>query len=162
MKIPKVLLGMLVTLIIVTTITLATLNYLDSFDESKYIKIDVIKIGESGFIFLSNDSCTGIVARTSIERAESMKLGLDKKIDLRPNNHDLFAETLNIFNITLEKVIIHKIEDNTYFSDMILIQNNKVLELDSRPSDAIAVALRTNSSIYIDKELFEERKEKIC
>ncbi|UCD04477.1 MAG: bifunctional nuclease family protein [Candidatus Woesearchaeota archaeon] len=161
MRVTKTLMGILIGLVVVTAITFATLQYLE-IDESDYIKIEVIKVGDQGFIFLGNDSCTGIIAKTSEERAQSMKLGLEKEIEFRPNTHDIFSAALEHFNITLNKVIIHKMAENTYFSDMILIQGNRVLKLDSKPSDAISVALRTNSSIYINKTLFEERKEKIC
>lgn len=161
MRAPRVLIGMLIVLVAITAITFATLEHLE-IDESDYIKIDVIKVADKGFIFMSNDSCIGIIAKTSEERAQSMKLGLEKEIEFRPNTHDIFADALTHFNITVDKVIIHTMKENTYFSNMILIQGNKILKLDSKPSDAISVALRTNSSIYMNKTLFEERKEKIC
>ena len=161
MKIPKLLIGFLVALIVVTTITFATIQYLNN-DMSKYVKIDVIKTNNDGFIFLGNNNCTGILAKTSIERVESIQLGLENKIQNRPNTHDIFSETLKYFNITLEKVIINKLEDNTYFSYIIFKQGNKILELDAKPSDAIALALRTNSSIYVNRTLFNKRKISIC
>jgi len=161
MKAPKVLIGMLVVLIAITALTFATLQYLE-INADHYVEIDVIKVGDNGFIFLSNDSCVGIVARASEERAESIRMGVDKEIGTRPNTHDTFAETLKHFDITLDKVIVKKIVDNTFHAEMYLQQGDRVLILDSKPSDAIATALRTNSSIYFNKTLFEIRKEKIC
>lgn len=154
---------MLIGLIVVSSLSLATISRMEEMDEEEYVEIDSIKVGTSGFIFFSDgDNCTGIIAKTSEERAKSLNLGLENKIENRPNTHDIYAETIEHFNISLDKVIITKIEDNTFISDLIFRKENRILKLDSKPSDAMALALRTNSSIYMNKTLYDIRKENIC
>lgn len=163
MKVPKILGGIFIALIAVTTLTFATLEYyVGETNMSNYVKIDVIKVGDNGYIYFSNNNCTGVIARTSLERAKSIRKGKEEVIEGRPNTHDIFEDTLKHFNITLKKVIVTELKNNTYFAKMILKRKDKVLRLDCKPSDGMALALRTNSSIYMNKSLFEERKKDIC
>lgn len=163
MKNIKILISMLLGLILVTSITFATLSYIEEIDDEDYIKIELLKVGHEGFIFFSDgDNCTGIIARTSNERAKSIELGLDNRIEVRPNTHDIYYETIKHFNISLEKIIVSTLRDNHYYAIMTFKQDNRILEIDSKPSDAMALALRTNSSIYMNKTLYNLRKESIC
>ena len=57
----------------------------------------------------------------------------------------------------LKKVIISRLESNTYFAEMIIWRNGEVISVDARPSDSIAVALRTKAEIFADDELLERR-----
>jgi bifunctional DNase/RNase len=59
-------------------------------------------------------------------------------------------------------VKITEVKNNTFFGKLILRQNGKILSLDSRPSDATAIAVRTNSPIYVKTELLKEFGKKIC
>jgi hypothetical protein len=83
-------------------------------------------------------------------------------MEQRPNTHDIFAQTLKSFNITLDYVTIDNLVNGTYYSNLFLRSGNKILKLDAKPSDAIALALRTNSTIYINKTLLQEVGKNIC
>ncbi|RLJ01792.1 MAG: hypothetical protein DRP11_03870 [Candidatus Aenigmatarchaeota archaeon] len=133
---------------------------LQPFNPEDYVKVDRIEV--HGNILVVGSGCKGLVATVSFERADSIQKGLDKTLDFRPNTHDIFADLIQFFNITYEAVLIEKVENSAYYSDMILKQGNKVLKLDSRPSDAIAIALRTDTPIYIRKSLLEEEGIDIC
>ncbi|MEM5804836.1 MAG: DUF151 domain-containing protein, partial [Candidatus Aenigmatarchaeota archaeon] len=88
------------------------------FDTSKYVEADLIDVaGQTVYI---GHECVAIVADTSVERAESIALGLEGKIDSRPNTHDLFAETLKSFNITLDSVTLDYYNGDFYYSSMIM------------------------------------------
>jgi len=131
-----------------------------SFNPEDYVKVDRIEV--YGNILMVGSGCRGLIATVSFERADSIQKGLDKTLDFRPNTHDIFADLIQYFNITYEAVLIEKLENGAYYSDMILKQGNKVLKLDSRPSDAIAVALRTDTPIYIKRSLLEKEGVDIC
>lgn len=71
----------------------------------------------------------------------------------RPMTHDLIVNMLRDLDCTVEKVVIDRLESRTYFATLIISQNGRTVDVDCRPSDAIAIALRENASIYVDDEL---------
>ena len=82
-----------------------------------------------------------------------------EKIQLpRPMTHDLVASVLNSFAIEVSRVEITDLKDNTYFALIHLVRDGKPFKIDSRPSDAIALALRTQSPIYVHETVIEQSK----
>ena len=86
-------------------------------------------------------------------QAQNILAGLSDDIPPRPLSHDLMASLLEIGGLTLERVIIHAIEDNTFRAVLKLSGAGGGSELDARPSDAIALALRTGSGIWMLEEV---------
>ena len=76
----------------------------------------------------------------------------------RPLTHDLLASVLGSLGGALQKVIISRVEANTYFAEMIIRRNGEVISVDARPSDSIAVALRLEADIFADDTLLLERR----
>ena len=75
----------------------------------------------------------------------------------RPLTHDLISNILNHVDITLASVHITEIKDGVFYADLLLRNNEGALEpLSVRPSDAIAVALRTKSKIMVNSDLLDE------
>ena len=105
-------------------------------------------------------------------QAQNILAGFERERPPRPLSHDLMATLLAAGGLSLERVIIHTIEENT-FRAVLKLRNaaGEGLEIDARPSDAIALALRTESSIWmleevvadasipVDAEADEEEKE---
>jgi bifunctional DNase/RNase len=71
----------------------------------------------------------------------------------RPLTHDLVKTILGRFEIYLSEVFIYKYDDGVYYSRLLLQQGNNYIEIESRTSDAVAIALRTNSPIYTTEEI---------
>ncbi len=72
----------------------------------------------------------------------------------RPMTHDLIINIIKKTNHTLNRVEIHDVEKETYFASLILVdKKGKELEIDSRPSDAIAVAIRTEAPIFVSSKV---------
>ena len=67
----------------------------------------------------------------------------------RPMTHDLITNIIEKTGYTIEKVIINDVEKETYYATIFLQKDEKVIEIDSRPSDAIAVAMRADAPIYV-------------
>ena len=97
-------------------------------------------------------------------QAQNIMAGLNGQTPARPLSHDLMAQLLQAGGLELQRVIIHAIEDSTFRAVLKLSrrqensQENRgettdVAELDARPSDAIALALRTGSSIWMLEEV---------
>ena len=78
----------------------------------------------------------------------------------RPLTHDLIANILKGFNVTVERVVITELKNSTYFARLILQQQNelgrKIVEIDARPSDCLAIASAQKRPIYVSASLFEQ------
>jgi bifunctional DNase/RNase len=78
----------------------------------------------------------------------------------RPLTHDLMASIFKGFGITVERVVITELKNATYFARLILSQNNevarKIVEIDARPSDCLAIASAQKKPIFVSKALFDQ------
>lgn len=78
----------------------------------------------------------------------------------RPLTHDLLNHIFESFGITVERVVITELRNSTYFARLILEQKNelgrKIVELDARPSDCLALATAHKKPVYVSKKLFAE------
>jgi len=122
------------------------------------IRIFDISLTKAGFVlFLSeNESGPILPIVIGISEAQSITMALNKIDPERPLSHDLFKTIMGNFQATVVKVIISKYENGTFFADLYLNTNDGTLILDSRPSDAIALAIRYKAPIYVNKEIMEE------
>ena len=85
--------------------------------------------------------------------AQSIALELEGIIPPRPLTHDLFESFVHAFGIKLLQVYIYKFEDGIFFSELTFSDGERQIVLDSRTSDAIAIAIRTKSPIYTNHEI---------
>lgn len=75
----------------------------------------------------------------------------------RPLTHDLIRNMLESLKINLQKVVVTKLENNVFYANIYLQkESGETIVMDSRPSDAIAVALRTKSPIYVKEEVLSQ------
>ena len=78
---------------------------------------------------------------------------LEQQKPPRPLTHDLIVNIFKAWDMDLEKIIIHSLQDNTFYAVLCLQRGEVKKEIDCRPSDAIAIALRTNSPIWVMEEV---------
>jgi uncharacterized protein len=89
--------------------------------------------------------------------ATAIALALEGTQVPRPLSHDLMRTMLESMHATLEQIVIYDIKDSTFFAKLIVRQNGDTQEIDARPSDGIALALRMQAPIYVsDKIVLEE------
>lgn len=74
----------------------------------------------------------------------------------RPMTHDLMKDLCEALGAHVERVVVTEVRDATYFAEIHLDYQGRIVELSSRPSDAIALAARTNSPLYVDDELMDQ------
>jgi bifunctional DNase/RNase len=74
----------------------------------------------------------------------------------RPMTHDLLSDVLDQMEAKCEKVSVTELRDNTFFASITISMNGSELEIDSRPSDALALAVRTSAPIFAADEVIEE------
>lgn len=130
------------------------------FSVDGFVEANILRVSGDSIIIGSN--CTAIVATTSPERAQSIGQGIEKKMSDRPNTHDTIAQIMKSFNITADAVKFNNYDGSYFYSDMVLHSGSKALTLDMMPSDAIAIALRTNTTIYINRTLLAQIGKRIC
>lgn len=85
--------------------------------------------------------------------AQAISLELEKAKPSRPLTHDLMRNMLQTLGVGVTKVVINEIHDNTYFAKIGLRGDNILLDIDARPSDAIALALRMKAPIFAAEEV---------
>jgi uncharacterized protein len=89
--------------------------------------------------------------------AQAIAMSMEKMTSVRPQTHDLFAETLRQLNATLSHVLIHRFDNDIFYATIFLKSNsNNTLAIDARPSDAIALAVRLGCSVFALPEVIEE------
>jgi len=88
--------------------------------------------------------------------AQSIAIFLENLRPPRPLTHDLFVTFTLLLNVTLKEVTIYKYEEGIFYSELSFNNGTKNIFLDSRTSDAIALALRTNAPIYIANDILKE------
>src|SRR6266446_7161159 len=92
--------------------------------------------------------------------AASMATELEGIRPQRPMTHDLMRNVLGDLGATVEAIEVTELRENTYFARiMVRTREGRDMEIDSRPSDAIALALRTKSPIYVAKKVLEASSE---
>lgn len=89
--------------------------------------------------------------------ASSIHYALEGVVPPRPLTHDLFIETLGELGVTLEQVVVTEVREHTYFAELHLRRpDESALVLSSRPSDAIALAVRCAAPLFAAEELLDE------
>ena len=80
--------------------------------------------------------------------AQAIAVAMERMSPNRPLTHDLFKNTLEIFDVELKEVVINNLLDGIFYARLICMKDGKELEIDSRTSDALAMAVRFNCPIY--------------
>lgn len=106
------------------------------------------KTGAYGLVLSELVGRRRLVVVVGATEAQAIAFKLQATSPPRPLTHDLIYAMLTVFDIVLHEVIIYAYVDGVFYSKLILQAGDRIVELDSRTSDAINIALRTNSPIY--------------
>ena len=74
----------------------------------------------------------------------------------RPLTHELIGNILNGLDVSIEKVIVNELKDMTFYARLILRQDGRTFDIDSRPSDAIALAVQAGAPIFVDEDVIQK------
>lgn len=88
--------------------------------------------------------------------ARSIEIGLSDIIPPRPMTYDLIAAVIRTLKAKVDRIVIVDIRDQVYYAQVEISVNGKVSKIDARPSDAIALASRMNSPIYVKKSVIDK------
>jgi bifunctional DNase/RNase len=87
--------------------------------------------------------------------AESIAMSINSIASPRPNSHDLARSVIDGLRGEVERVVVTDLRDGTYYATLGLRAGGRRVEIDARPSDAIAIALRTRAPIFVRDHLFD-------
>lgn len=126
-----------------------------------YVKAE-IELRQSALIV--KNGCKGILMTPTEQQLRSIASGLTNQSDVRPSTHDLMKEVFETFGIQVLQSKIVDVDDteNIYYARLVVKQGDKILNLDAKPSDAMAVALRANIPVYIRKDIIDKNGQDIC
>lgn len=88
--------------------------------------------------------------------AQAIAIEIEKIIPNRPMTHDLFKSFAGSFNYSIKEIIISDLKEGVFFAKIVCESDNTFIEIDSRPSDAIAIGLRFNAPIYTYETILAE------
>ena len=127
------------------------------------VKIRGILPANSGCaLFIGNDEKVFVI---QVEQSMGVVIGMALRGTPkdRPLTHDLMANIFQGFGVNLERVVITNLKNSTYFARLILRQQNelgtKIVELDARPSDCLALAAALKRPVYVLRSLFLELED---
>ncbi len=115
-----------------------------------------IQSGAYALILAEENGLRRIPIIVGTAEAQSIAIALEHITPPRPLTHDLFANFARAFHISLKEVYIYKFEDGVFYSELRFKDGEEIVTLDSRTSDAIAIALRVHCDIYTSEEIVEE------
>ncbi|MFA4029438.1 MAG: hypothetical protein GDYSWBUE_000378 [Candidatus Fervidibacterota bacterium] len=126
--------------------------------DAQVIEVHVADVGQDkngNFVVVLREPTSG--AELPIWIGEFEAFAIDAELrrikPQRPMTHDLLANILQTLGVEMECAIINELRGDTYYAVIVLRWGDEVHEIDARPSDAIAVALRLNAPIYLSEEL---------
>jgi bifunctional DNase/RNase len=94
--------------------------------------------------------------------AMSISISLNKISMTRPLTHDLMINVLNAMDAKITKVCVVDLKEGTYYAEIYIEKDDEVYIIDSRPSDAIALAIRCNAKIFANETLLEDIEKQRC
>ncbi|HEY6253097.1 MAG TPA: bifunctional nuclease family protein [Candidatus Angelobacter sp.] len=94
-----------------------------------------------------------------VYEANAIALEIEKVTTPRPMTHDLIKNLLLGLDTHVHKVVVNELRDDTFFAVIWMERDGKIISLDSRPSDALALALRLDCPIYVDEEVLKHSKQ---
>ncbi|MCJ7816682.1 MAG: DUF151 domain-containing protein [Candidatus Aenigmarchaeota archaeon] len=134
-------------------------NQIPQLSTEGFSKADV---NVSTYIIYLTSGCYRLSMVTNDVQTDSIEKGIHNITDVRPTTHDMINLIMMNYNINPIMVKIEYFIDGTYYSKTLFRQGNNILNLDSRPSDSIAIAVRAGIPIYVKNDLLEKLGEKIC
>ena len=93
-----------------------------------------------------------------IFEANAIALEMEKVTTPRPMTHDLLKNLLGELDARVDRIVINDLRENTFFARIHLTRGDSTLSVDSRPSDAIALALRSQAEIFVEEEVLEKSR----
>lgn len=93
-----------------------------------------------------------------VYEANAIALEIEKVQTPRPMTHDLIKNVLTGLDVRVQKVVVNELREDTFYATIWLERNGQTITIDSRPSDALALALRTDAPIFVEEEVLKSSR----
>ncbi len=120
------------------------------------ISFSQVQAGAYALIFAEEIGIRRLPIVIGTPEAQSIAIVMEGITPPRPLSHDLMCSIWKELHVELLEVLIYKFEEGAFFSELLLRQNSKEYRIDSRTSDAVALAIRTNSPIYTTEDIMQK------
>jgi bifunctional DNase/RNase len=125
--------------------------------EMKIKGLMIDPVSNMPIIILKNDAGDSVLPIwVGIFEANAIAMQLESVVSPRPMTHDLLKNVIEGLEAKIARVVINDLRDNTFFANIFLDRNGDDLCIDSRPSDAMALALRAEAPIFVEKAVLEK------
>jgi bifunctional DNase/RNase len=125
--------------------------------EMKIKGLMIDPVSNMPIIILKNDAGDSVLPIwVGIFEANAIAMQLESVVSPRPMTHDLLKNVIEGLHAKIARVVINDLRDNTFFANIFLDRNGDDLCIDSRPSDAMALALRAEAPIFVEKAVLEK------
>jgi bifunctional DNase/RNase len=111
-------------------------------------------------IVVLKDSSSGAVLPiwVGVYEANAIALEIEKVQTPRPMTHDLLKNVLLGLDVQVQKVVVNELRDDTFYALIWVMRNGQTMSIDSRPSDALALALRVDCPIFVEETVLKNSK----
>jgi bifunctional DNase/RNase len=132
---------------------------MDVFIDMKVSGLTIDPITNTPIVILKDESEQKVLPIwIGVFEASAIAAVLESISFARPMTHDLMNEMLRVLEVSVTKIEIHDLRNNTFFAYVYLEKEGSVIKVDARPSDAIALALRSASNILVDEKVIEKSR----
>ncbi|PTX92255.1 hypothetical protein DB346_24790 [Verrucomicrobia bacterium LW23] len=131
------------------------------------VKVEVLGVfpvdSQTHAVYVGNEEkCFVIHVEITVGRAIAMSLRGDRSE--RPLTHELISLIFRAFDVKVQRVVINELHNNTYYARIILKAENeihkKVIEIDARPSDCLAIALQGHAPMFVSQDVWDEADDR--
>ena len=130
------------------------------YQEMKVTGIAIDPFTNSPIVILKSEDGTDVLPIwVGFMEASSIAMELEKTPRARPITHDLIKNIFDHTNFKLSKIEVTDLKDNTFYANIYLQNNGKEHIFDARPSDAIAIAIRTGAPIFVNEKVIESAQK---
>jgi bifunctional DNase/RNase len=130
---------------------------------SEYVPVNVRGVyfvstitGPQAVVFLSDNGDRMVPIYIGPAEAISIDIALRKETTPRPMTHDLVKSIMENFSINIDRIIIDDLDEQVFYARLMLRNGAREIEIDARPSDCIALAVRSNARIFIEQGILDK------
>ena len=134
-------------------------------DKEKKIKLEILGLssgksdsGSFALVLGENKGKRRLPIIIGIFEAQAIAMEIEKVVHNRPMTHDLLKNLITELNSQVDHILVNELKDNTFYAQIHVSNNGSSFVIDSRPSDAIALAIRVSSPIYVNEKVLDEAK----
>jgi bifunctional DNase/RNase len=130
---------------------------MDRMVECELSRIIINENSDQQYIFLrEKDGTRQFPIVIAITEALAIDRFVKEQSTVRPLTHELLFSTITALGCQVTRVEVTQLKDHTFYANLVLGRNGDEVEIDARPSDAIAIAVRTGAQLFVNEEVLDE------